>query len=117
MTQAEWKAEAAKRFGNDSSKWKFVCPSCGHIASVEDWKKAGAEEGAIAFSCVGRWDGHMHQDAFPKKKGKGPCNYAGGGLFRINPVEVIEPNGYKHHVFAFAEADPVPAALPQEASK
>ena len=38
MTHAEWLAEATRRFGDDPMAWKFVCPSCGHIASVQDWK-------------------------------------------------------------------------------
>jgi hypothetical protein len=54
MTHEEWKTEARKRFGDDSMGWRFVCPSCGHIASVADWKAAGAGEGEIAFSCIGR---------------------------------------------------------------
>lgn len=55
MTHAEWLAEATRRFGDDPMAWKFVCPSCGHIASVQDWKDAGAPEGAVAFSCIGRY--------------------------------------------------------------
>lgn len=101
MTHAEWIAEAEKRFGKDPLKWKFVCPSCGHVASVEDWKAAGAPSTAAAFSCVGRWL-KVAKDAFTNK-GKGPCNYAGGGLFRINPVVVMFPDGTEHQAFAFAE--------------
>jgi hypothetical protein len=99
MTHAEWLAEAERRFGPDPLEWQFVCPSCGHVAKVRDWKEAGASEGAVAFSCVGRWLPDPHE-AF--QKGKGPCNYAGGGLFAINPVQV-EKDGIKHYVFAFAE--------------
>lgn len=64
--------------------WKFRCPSCGHVASVQDWKNAGAPENAAAFSCVGRWL-QERKEAFTKN---GPCNYAGGGLFRLNPVKL-----------------------------
>jgi hypothetical protein len=63
----------------------------------------GASEGAVAFSCVGRYldaDGTM---AF--KLAGGPCNYAGGGLFKINPVTVIDDEGRKHTVFAFADVE------------
>lgn len=107
MTHAEWLAEAEKRFGKDPMNWKFVCPSCGHVASVADWKAAGAPSTAAAFSCVGRWLTKA-KDAFTDK-GKGPCNYAGGGLFRINPVAVTFPDGVEHQAFAFAEPEVVNA--------
>lgn len=100
MTHAEWKAKAVELFGADSAKWRFVCPCCKHVASVADWEAAGAPEGAIAFSCVGRWSG-ARREAFTN--GVGPCNYAGGGLFALNPIRVTLPDGKTHDVFAFAE--------------
>lgn len=36
----EWKAEATRRFGPDMLKWRFRCPMCGHVASVQDFKDA-----------------------------------------------------------------------------
>lgn len=104
MSLAEWHAEATKRFGPNPLHWRFVCPSCGHVASVRDWKDAGAEENDVAFSCVGR---HLNAggDKTFKKEG-GPCNYAGGGLFRLNPVRV-DSDGLIHSVFAFAPLEPV----------
>lgn len=82
----EWVAEGRALFGDDPLAWRFVCPCCGHEASVADWKAAGAPETAAAFSCVGRWSG-AKREAFGGK-GPGPCNYAGGGLFCISPVEI-----------------------------
>ena len=99
-TVDQWRAEAARRFGKDSANWKFVCPSCGHVVSVGDYKKAGAPEDAVAFSCIGRYL-EKRSEAF--HMGQGPCNYAGGGLFRINPVAVILPDGHESYVFDFAE--------------
>lgn len=103
MTQQEWNADGIKRFGPNHSAWRFVCPSCGHIASVKDWRDAGAPEDCIAFSCVGRWLKEK-SEAFGKKKG-GPCNYAGGGLFGLNPVEV---EGGHYFDFAPDAARPSP---------
>lgn len=98
MSEEEWRAEGTRRFGEDRMKWRFKCPSCGHVAAVEDWKAAGASEGEVAFSCVGR---HLNgKDAF--KGPPGPCNYAGGGLFRINPVRVMH-DGRHSDVFEFAD--------------
>ena len=49
-TFEEWNAEGARRFGADQMKWRFVCPACGHVAAVQDWKDAGAPVEAAAFS-------------------------------------------------------------------
>jgi hypothetical protein len=101
MTKDEWETKGQKRFGPDKMQWKFICPCCGHIASVAEWQAIGAAVGEVAFSCIGR---HMDK---PREalggKGKGPCNYAGGGLFKLNPVSV---DG--HQVFAFAEVTQAP---------
>ena len=100
LTHAEWLAEACLKFGADAKAWKFVCPSCGHVASVQDWKDAGAPEGGVAFSCVGRYTGAGGEKAF--KHAGGPCNYTSGGLFNISPVTVIYEGG-QQSVFEFAE--------------
>ncbi len=102
MTYEEWFAEGEKRFGKDRNYWKFVCPSCGHVAAAHDWFDADAPAGAVGFSCVGRWTGAGAAATF--KKAGGPCNYAGGGLFKLNPIAVIDAEGKEHHVFEFAEA-------------
>lgn len=92
-TRAEWEADGLRRFGSDRLTWRFVCPSCGHVASVEDWKKAGAPANAVAFSCVGRWlPSCVEMGVRP-----GPCNYAGGGLFALNPRDV---DGVRYFDFA-----------------
>jgi hypothetical protein len=97
-TVDEWRAEASRRFGDDPLGWRFVCPVCGYIASVRDWKAVGASDGEVAYSCIGR-NMDKAYDAF-NGAGLGPCNYAGGGLFKLNPITV---DG--HQVFAFAESE------------
>ena len=97
MTKTEWHAMGIKKFGNNQMDWKFKCPACGHIASVQDYKNAGAPENVVAFSCIGRYLKNKPREAFGKI-GKGPCNYAGGGLIGLNPIEV---DG--EHYFEFAE--------------
>lgn len=102
MPLAEWVAEGNRRFGDDRTSWLFVCPVCGHVACSNDWKAAGAPEGAVGFACVGRWiDGS--KEAF-KDAGDGPCTYSGGGLFRLNPLVVEYPDGESTTWFDFAEA-------------
>lgn len=106
MSEAEWRAEGARRFGDDPMQWQFVCPSCGHVATPQAWKDAGAPENTVAFSCVGRWTGAKREAFTAGDKGKsGACNYAGGGLFRINPVRVCRDAaaGGDIDVFAFAD--------------
>lgn len=102
QTQAEWLAEAERLFGADPMAWRFVCPVCHHTTSLQDWKDAGAPQEAWAFSCVGRWL-PTARDAF-EGAGAGPCNYAGGGLFRLNPAAMLFPDGSTHYAFAFGEA-------------
>jgi hypothetical protein len=94
----KWRDEAVRRFGADPLGWRFVCPVCHSEMSVDDYRKAGAPEDAIAYSCVGRYQ-TSPREAFDGS-GPGPCNYAGGGLFRLNPVVV---DG--HRLFAFAEVE------------
>jgi len=107
VKHADWLVEAKKRFGDDAMDWKFVCPSCGHIARIQDWKDAGAPEGAVAFACLGRYIGDpaVAADKAFKRAG-GPCNYTGGGLFGLNPISVEMENGTERRTFAFAEATP-----------
>lgn len=108
MTYKEWLAEGEKRFGKDPMNWKFVCPICKHVASTRDYKDAGAKSDNVGFSCVGRWI-KGSRDAFgtPKNnKRPGPCDYAGGGLFKLNPIAVVHEDGKEILAFAFAEPDP-----------
>ncbi|MCC5670331.1 hypothetical protein LC653_42755 [Nostoc sp. CHAB 5784] len=88
MNKEQWLTLGETLFGQDKMQWIFLCPCCGHIASVQDYKKAGAPSSAAGFSCVGRWM-PVCKDAFDDKdKRKIPCNYAGGGLINLNPVDV-----------------------------
>ncbi|MFH1609603.1 MAG: VVA0879 family protein, partial [Candidatus Bipolaricaulota bacterium] len=100
MTVSEWRALGRRLFGDDEDRWRFECPVCGFVATPADWRAAGATGGEVAFSCIGR---HVEgsAEAFVDR-GKGPCTYAGGGLFRLNPVEVVDEKGGIHEVFAFS---------------
>jgi PRTRC genetic system protein C len=103
LEHAAWVAEGARLFGANPNGWRFKCPSCGHVASVADWRKAGAPENTIGFSCIGRWTGGDDKNSF--RKAGGPCTYAGGGLFKINPVQVRVESGAIIQTFAFADAE------------
>lgn len=106
MTYNEWAAEGERRFGPRRRNWRFVCPSCGHVATAADWQASGAPEGAIAFSCVGRWagtdDSALERATF--RRAGGPCDYAGGGLIGLNPIRIVNPAGeLMSDRFAFAD--------------
>lgn len=101
MTYTEWVAEGKRRFGPDTDRWEFVCPVCNHVQSVAECRAAGVPENAIGFSCIGRWLAKS-KDAFTNTPKSGPCTYAGGGLFKLNPVAVQSPNGNVIDMFAFA---------------
>ena len=98
---AAWQAAAKERYPNRDAI-AFVCPACKHRQTVGECLAAGHVENMIAFSCIGRsLPKHKTIDAFAK--GPGPCSYAGGGLFRINPVTVLLPDGASIDVFDFAD--------------
>lgn len=86
MTSQEWHDKGVALFGPDEMLWRFVCPSCGHVASTQDYKDAGAPSTAVAFSCVGRWTGAGGEKTF--QRSGGPCDYTGGGLIELNPLQV-----------------------------
>jgi len=105
MTKEEWMAKGTHLFGADPFKWRFVCPSCGHIQTPEDfrpYKDKGASPDTAWFNCIGRYDGHEYVVIL---SGKSPCNYTGGGLFCFNPIKVVD--GDKSVMaFAFDEEKP-----------
>jgi hypothetical protein len=89
ISAGEWRAEGHRRFGPHLNNWRFICPSCGHEAAVYDWKKAGAPEGAIAYSCVGNFifEEELQSARSRSNSDTGPCNWTGGG-----PVRVVTPD-------------------------
>ncbi len=105
MTKDEWLDKGKELFGEDFTRWRFVCPGCGHVQAVEDfrqYKEKGADPNSATCECIGRYeDGKSWMNDNPKKNG-GPCDYAGYGLLGISPVTVIDGEK-KIRSFAFAE--------------
>lgn len=102
ITKEEWVKRGTQLFGPDMMKWRFVCPACGNIAAVEDYKPykdKGAQPDSATGNCIGRYNGHMGVDMGAGK----PCNYTGYGLLDFCPVRVID--GDKEiRCFAFDES-------------
>ena len=105
LSYEEWEKIGTQLYGSDKKEWKFKCPSCGFVQTFNDFLKAGATkedaQGMIGFSCIGRVMEDKGEFLGKKKKGK-PCNYAGGGLFRINPL-IIVSEGKEQGYFDFAD--------------
>ena len=93
-----WEAEGRRRFGNDFMKWRFVCPMCGHIASVEEFKAVGASSPNDAFQCcLGRFTGK----GAPKEGDSSGCNWTVNGLFKVGGASVVH-NGNEILIFDYA---------------
>lgn len=63
-TLKEWQEEARARFGEDSRKWKFRCPACGHEQSIQDFWILGQTQTALTRAVLAavqgkdpRWKG------------------------------------------------------------
>lgn len=102
-TIAEWYAEGQRLFGPDMEAWKFVCPNCGNVAAIAEFKPyrhLGAEDDAASYICIGVYQG-------VKDGAKRPCRYSartgGGGILcdvRVLAYDRVTPR------FSFAEPDP-----------
>ena len=110
LTQDEFLDEAARRFG-PILNWKFVCPACGTIQSVQQFLDAGVAkdqiDSIIGFSCIGRFTGQTdagiiaHNHKKPWTKG---CNWTLGGLLKLHKLEVVIGD-YRRPTFELAESD------------
>ncbi len=102
ISAKEWNNLGIELFKTqDKTKWKFKCPSCGVSIVGQEWIDAKAE-GQYAFSCIGR--STKPKGEFLKNK-KQPCNYAGGGLFKLNPIEITYKDGDVAQAFSFDHPD------------
>ena len=110
MSREEWLAEGEARFGKDMRNWRFMCPNCGNVQTVNDFLylrdeleiKAADPEKAY-YSCIGRYDTRIpDKDVGTIGDGKSPCNYTSGGLFCLAKLIVIM-DGKEIPCFEFAE--------------
>lgn len=104
ITKEEWTAEAVKLFGEDPFGWKFVCPGCGNVASVEEFrafKDRGATPNAAYQECIGRYTGGR---SWANERSGRPCDYAAYGLLCICKTLVLI-EGKEIPVFEFARGE------------
>ncbi|MEY8355234.1 VVA0879 family protein [Lachnospiraceae bacterium 54-53] len=95
-----WLDEGEVLFGADRSKWRFICPACGHIQTVKEMEDAGRDPQNAYQECIGRYTGK----GSPREGDTSGCNWTAYGLLgtlgrgRI----VISETGREVEVFAFA---------------
>ena len=100
-TLKEWTEEAKKKFGDDISNWKFVCPACGHINVGAEFRELGIEPNSLYSECIGRYKG---KGSAVKGDNSG-CNWAAYGLLGTlgKGNKVLIEEGKEVEVFAFGE--------------
>jgi hypothetical protein len=97
-TLDEWLVEGEKRFGKDKMKWKFKCPMCGHVASIEEFINIGVDANVAYVDCIGRYTGK----GSPKKGDTSGCNWVAYGFLKTCGKGVLV-NG--EEIFDFAEVE------------
>jgi len=112
MNHSEWLDKAKRLYGKNAGDWKFKCPVCQTVQTAQDFVRAGLskEEAStsIAQECIGRHLQNKEKAFGEKKRKKGvPCDYAGYGLFKLNPVEIIMDDGTKYNAFDFADEEAI----------
>ena len=105
-SKEEWLNELRKRFGENQLNWAFVCPACGKITKMSEFKEAGAKPNDAYSTCIGRHNG-KGVSGMSIKKGEHPsggCDWAAFGLFGTlgKGDIVISEDGTKTEVFAIA---------------
>ncbi|WP_018306304.1 VVA0879 family protein [Desulfitobacterium hafniense] len=102
-THKEWLAELESRFGKDNTKWAFVCPACGHVATGQNFKDAGAGPQDMYQTCIGRHTGK----GTPTAESKNGCNWAAFGLLGTlgKGDVVVTDDGTKIPVFRMDDKD------------
>lgn len=113
ITYEEWEKTGKSLYGVDKKNWKFKCPNCGFVQTYNDFIEKGEEykkdaQGMTGFSCIGRIMEDCKGELGNKKA---PCNYAGGGLFQLNPVKIKYPNGETFQSFDFADEELVGTSM------
>lgn len=101
QTLAEWMNDGKELFGEDYSNWKFKCPACGHISSIQQFKESDADPNDAYQVCIGRVNGKGTKNQTDLGYG---CNWAAYGLFKTigKGRTVVTDEGKEVKVFDFA---------------
>jgi len=88
LTMDDWRLEGRLRFGNDTDKWKVVCPDCHSIFSMSDYSYYGINGPSIANICIA-------------KDGKPCINYTIDERRERNPVTIKASFDTIFYIFEF----------------
>lgn len=108
-----WHQEGQERFGRDSNRWLFRCPSCGQVQCGADIARvipdsAYTQQLHIGHNCIGsiRPADQQHRvvEVLERSKGHG-CRYRGDMPNSFNPVRVRTREGGERRMFEWADED------------
>lgn len=94
ITKAQWEETGRRLFGEDQTRWRFVCPACGNEHSIAELREQLTEEErarlrgrfAIESECIGRY-----------LRDRVDCDWCAYGLIS-GPLLVVDG---EHRTFAF----------------
>jgi hypothetical protein len=95
MAEAEWQALGQSLFGDDLTKWRFRCPTCDSVMSIERARALPPEQ--LAKLRASKWN--IEQECVGRYIDAG-CNWCAYGLFS-GPFFVVRDSGNKTPVFGF----------------
>lgn len=99
QTQAEWLSEMKQRFAS-SDEAAFVCPRCGGVQTLADFKERGLDPQRAYSDCIGRY--------LPEQG----CDWAAYGLLgTLGKGRLVVAGERELEVFDFA-----PSAVPTSLS-
>lgn len=86
ITEKEWRDKGNELFGGEQTNWRFQCPACGNVASIEmakeKWPEVKGKGWNPSSECIGRYTDKVK------------CDWAAYGLF-AGPLFVKENGGEK----------------------
>jgi hypothetical protein len=56
LTKDQFLDEVVTRHGFFRDNWAFVCPNCGGIQTIADFKNLDVDANTVTFACIGRYD-------------------------------------------------------------
>lgn len=98
ITKADWYAAGMKRYGLQTAYWKFRCPACGEVFTIENWIKQNKNTNV----------GLVIQDCPAALNINDPNLCIWHGFGSLNPVHIKDENWFwmTTSVFDFAD-DPL----------
>lgn len=96
MDESEWNDLGRRLFGDDRTQWRFRCPTCGNVMSIEIARTMPAEQ--LAKLRESKWS--IEQECIGRYVDAG-CDWSAYGLFSGPFFVVVRGSGNKTPVFGF----------------